>query len=79
MPRNDQVTRQWHLLQHLGAARNGLTLAEPVEAIPAELLEFPYESREFWTGLALSCLGGCPLSLAPPIRIPSLPAALSVL
>lgn len=45
MPRNDQVTRQWHLLQRLGAARNGLTLAELVEAIPAELTRHPRTVR----------------------------------
>lgn len=37
MPRNDQVTRQWHLLQRLGSGRQGLTLAQLVEAIPADL------------------------------------------
>jgi hypothetical protein len=26
MPRNDQVTRQWHLLRHLEAAAHGATL-----------------------------------------------------
>lgn len=37
MPRNDQVTRQWYLLQQLSAARNGLTLAQLVKAIPEDL------------------------------------------
>jgi hypothetical protein len=41
MPRNDQVTRQWHLLQRLGAARQGLTLAQLVEAIPAACVSRP--------------------------------------
>lgn len=45
MPRNDQVTRQWHLLQRLGAARNGLTLAQLVEAIPAGLTRHPRTVR----------------------------------
>lgn len=35
MPSNDQVTRQWYLLQRLSAARNGLTLTQLVEAISA--------------------------------------------
>ena len=38
MPRNDQVTRQWHLLQRLSAARGGLTLAQLVDAIPDDLM-----------------------------------------
>ena len=37
MPRNDQVTRQWYLLQQLSAARTGLTLAQLVKAIPDDL------------------------------------------
>lgn len=37
MPRNDQVTRQWHLLQRLSGARQGLTLAQLVDAIPPDL------------------------------------------
>ena len=45
MPRNDQVTRQWHLLQRLGAARQGLTLAQLVEAIPEELSRHPRTVR----------------------------------
>jgi predicted DNA-binding transcriptional regulator YafY len=45
MPRNDQVTRQWHLLQRLGAARQGLTLAQLVDAIPSDLTRHPRTVR----------------------------------
>lgn len=54
MPRNDQVTRQWHLLQRLGAARNGLTLAELVEAIPADLTRHPRTVRRDLAALEAS-------------------------
>ncbi len=37
MPRNDQVTRQWHLLQRLSSARSGLTLDQLVGAVPSDL------------------------------------------
>ncbi len=33
MPRNDQITRQWHLLRRLEGS-NGLTLDELVESVP---------------------------------------------
>lgn len=45
MPRNDQVTRQWHLLQRLGRSRNGLTLSQLVEAIPPDLTRHPRTVR----------------------------------
>lgn len=45
MPRNDQVTRQWHLLQRLAGARHGLTLAQLVEAIPPDLTRHPRTER----------------------------------
>jgi predicted DNA-binding transcriptional regulator YafY len=35
MPRNDQVTRQWHLLRHLEAS-HGATLQELAAALPAD-------------------------------------------
>ena len=54
MPRNDQVTRQWHLLQRLGAARNGLTLAQLVEAIPAGLTRHPRTVRRDLAALEAS-------------------------
>jgi len=37
MPRNDQVTRQWHLIRHLEAATRGATLPELAAALPPEL------------------------------------------
>ncbi len=36
MPRNDQVTRQWHLLRHLEAS-HGATLQDLAGALPPEL------------------------------------------
>ncbi|MEW6542261.1 MAG: WYL domain-containing protein [Nitrospirota bacterium] len=36
MPRNDQVIRQWHLLQHLQASQRGLTLEQLQERLPSE-------------------------------------------
>jgi hypothetical protein len=36
MPRNDQVTRQWHILQRLESSRRGLTLGDLLEALPPE-------------------------------------------
>ncbi len=54
MPRNDQVTRQWHLLQRLGAARNGLTLAQLVEGIPADLTRHPRTVRRDLAALEAS-------------------------
>jgi predicted DNA-binding transcriptional regulator YafY len=36
MPRNDQVTRQWHLLRKLEASRGGLTLQELADTLPPE-------------------------------------------
>ena len=37
MPRNDQVTRQWHLLRTLEASREGVTLQGLADGLPAEL------------------------------------------
>lgn len=45
MPRNDQVTRQWHLLQRLSGARQGLTLSQLVDAIPPDLTRHPRTVR----------------------------------
>lgn len=45
MPRNDQVTRQWHLLQRLSSAKHGLTLAQLVDAIPPDLTRHPRTVR----------------------------------
>ena len=36
MPRNDQVTRQWHLIRHLEATARGATLQALAAALPAE-------------------------------------------
>ena len=41
MPRNDQITRQWHLLRRLENTR-GLTLSELVEAVPDD---YPKNAR----------------------------------
>ena len=54
MPRNDQVTRQWHLLQRLGTARNGLTLQQLVEAIPSDLTRHPRTVRRDLAALEAS-------------------------
>jgi predicted DNA-binding transcriptional regulator YafY len=54
MPRNDQVTRQWHLLQRLGAARQGLTLAQLVDAIPDDLTRHPRTVRRDLAALEAS-------------------------
>jgi predicted DNA-binding transcriptional regulator YafY len=45
MPRNDQVTRQWHLIQQLGASRRGLTLDELLDALPEDLPKHPRTIR----------------------------------
>lgn len=41
MPRNDQITRQWHLLRRLEGS-NGLTLGQLVEAVPDD---YPKNAR----------------------------------
>ena len=41
MPRNDQITRQWHLLRRLESS-NGLTLQQLVESVPED---FPKNAR----------------------------------
>ncbi|RPJ79113.1 MAG: WYL domain-containing protein [Acidobacteria bacterium] len=45
MPRNDQVTRQWHLLRHLEAAQHGATLAELATSLPADFTRHPRTIR----------------------------------
>jgi predicted DNA-binding transcriptional regulator YafY len=45
MPRNDQVTRQWHLIRHLEAATRGSTLPELTAALPPELSRHPRTIR----------------------------------
>lgn len=44
MPRNDQVTRQWHLLRRLDTSR-GVTLQELVESIPDDFPKNPRTIR----------------------------------
>jgi hypothetical protein len=41
MPRNDQVTRQWHLLRLLESSR-GFTLDEIITRLPAD---YPHHGR----------------------------------
>lgn len=45
---------QWHLLQRLTAARGGLTLAQPVEAIPDDLMRHPRAVRRDLAALEAS-------------------------
>jgi predicted DNA-binding transcriptional regulator YafY len=45
MPRNDQVTRQWHVLQQLEASKRGLTLDELLAALPPDLVKHPRTLR----------------------------------
>ena len=45
MPRNDQVTRQWHVLQRLEASKRGLTLDELLAALPLDLARHPRTIR----------------------------------
>ena len=45
MPRNDQVTRQWHLLRTLEASREGVTLQALVDGRPAEFSRHPRTIR----------------------------------
>lgn len=45
MPRNDQVTRQWHVLQRLEGSKRGLTLDELLAALPSDLTRHPRTIR----------------------------------
>lgn len=45
MPRNDQVTRQWHVLQRLEGAKRGLTLNELLSGLPSDLIKHPRTIR----------------------------------
>ncbi|MGH7230089.1 MAG: helix-turn-helix transcriptional regulator [Nitrospiraceae bacterium] len=49
MPRNDQVTRQWHIMQRLASSRQGLTLGQLAESLSAE---FPKHLRTLRRDLA---------------------------
>lgn len=57
MPRNDQPTRQWHLLRRLETSR-GATLAELVDSIPDD---YPKNSRTIRRDLEALEAGGYPL------------------
>jgi predicted DNA-binding transcriptional regulator YafY len=45
MPRNDQVTRQWHVLQRLEASKRGLTLDELFASLPPDVARHPRTIR----------------------------------
>lgn len=45
MPRNDQVSRQWHLLRTLEASRHGVTLAGLAEGLPRDFSRHPRTIR----------------------------------
>lgn len=45
MPRNDQVTRQWHILRQLEASRSGLTLDQLLKSLPPEYPKHPRTLR----------------------------------
>ena len=45
MPRNDQVTRQWHLLRSLDATRHGRTLQQLLGELPSFLARHPRTIR----------------------------------
>jgi predicted DNA-binding transcriptional regulator YafY len=57
MPRNDQVTRQWHVLHLLGAS-SGLTLDELMARLPAD---YPRHSRTLRRDLEALETAGFPL------------------
>ena len=58
MPRNDQVTRQWHLLRHLEAAAHGATLQALADGLPAD---FPKHLRTVRRDLEALEAAGFPL------------------
>ncbi len=45
MPRNDQVTRQWHLLRTLEASREGVTLQGLADGLPRDFSRHPRTIR----------------------------------
>lgn len=57
MPRNDQVTRQWHVLHLLGAS-SGLALDELMERLPAD---YPRHTRTLRRDLGALEMAGFPL------------------
>lgn len=58
MPRNDQVTRQWHILRHLEASHTGLTLDALLEALPDD---FPNHPRTIRRDLEALEVAGFPI------------------
>lgn len=58
MPRNDQVTRQWHILRHLEASHAGLTLDAVLEALPDD---FPNHPRTIRRDLEALEVAGFPI------------------
>ena len=58
MPRNDQVTRQWHILRHLEASHAGLTLQALLEALPDG---FPNHPRTIRRDLEALEVAGFPI------------------
>ena len=57
MPRNDQVTRQWHVLRLLESSR-GLTLDELMQELPAD---YPRHPRTLRRDLGVLEMAGFPL------------------
>ncbi|MPZ76619.1 MAG: transcriptional regulator, partial [Deltaproteobacteria bacterium] len=57
MPRNDQNTRQWHLLRRLEGS-SGATLSELMNSIPGD---YPKNSRTIRRDLEALAAGGYPL------------------
>lgn len=58
MPRNDQVTRQWHILRNLEASKRGVTFDELLRALPAE---FPHHPRTLRRDLEALEVAGFPI------------------
>jgi predicted DNA-binding transcriptional regulator YafY len=58
MPRNDQVTRQWHILRLLEVSHAGLTLQALVEALPND---FPNHPRTIRRDLEALEVAGFPI------------------
>ena len=61
MPRNDQITRQWHLLRRLEHSR-GLTLSELVHSVPDD---YPKNSSTVRRDLEALAAVGFPLVTDP--------------
>ena len=57
MPRNDQITRQWHLLRQLDGPQ-GRTLQELVDNVPED---YPKNARTVRRDLEALAAGGFPV------------------